>query len=220
MKKTILIIACACMVFSCNSIPRSVKKAFTYHYTDTYTGIDTIINIDGYYANNKIMFYDNGLVVGPFEYGYITEKFNYNESLFLKEIAEKPDIKDSKSFYNTVDCGSYIICGDTIKVQIMHKSWSINDYWRGHENWYKILNKDTLQVINYFPITANKKELEHFIKYYSIPIPVGGRAKIKFVPVPSKPASDYYWILKEKWFWRNETDWKAYMEKVKQIKKK
>jgi hypothetical protein len=30
---------------------------------------------------------------------------------------------------------------------------------------------------------------------------------------------NYYWILREKWFWCNEQDWKNYMEKIKQKKK-
>ena len=42
----------------------------------------------------------------------------------------------------------------------------------------------------------------------------------KFVPVLFKPSSDDAWILKEKWFCCNEQEWKNYMEKVKQNKRK
>jgi len=220
MKKAILtIVICTCLTSSCISIPREIRKAFTYCYTDTYTGIDTLINIDGYYsANNPIIFYDNGLVVHPISSRFI-EQFKNKDTLFLKEIAENLETKESKSFYDFVDCGSYVICGDTIKVQMIHKYYSLNDYWSGMERWYKIIDGN-IHLLDRFLITTNQKEKEVYRRNYPVPIPAGGGAKIPFVPVPVKPPLDYYWILKEKWFWCNEQDWKDYMEKIKQKKKK
>ena len=217
MKKTILIIiAYACLASSCGA-PRRIKNAFTYCYTDTYTGIDTLINIDGYYsAHPSMIFYDNGLVVGPFGFGYNMEQFRNNDTLFLKEIAENPEAKYSKTFYDFINCGSYVICGDTIKVQLIHKSYSMNDDWVGREFWYKIIDRDSLHFLDYFLITTNKKEKEFVKKYY----PFKGGLTKDFVSVPAKPPLDYYWILKEKWFWCNEQDWKDYMKKIEQKKTK
>jgi hypothetical protein len=39
-----------------------------------------------------------------------------------------------------------------------------------------------------------------------------------FMPADSLPSSDC-WLKEEKWIWRNEQDWKNYMEKIKQMKK-
>jgi len=42
-------------MLACSAIPKSIKKAFTYcHYNGKYTGIDTLINIDGYYEEMSI----------------------------------------------------------------------------------------------------------------------------------------------------------------------
>jgi hypothetical protein len=183
---------------------------------DTYTGIDTLIDIDGYYYNSMI-FYDNGLVVDDIWFGYTSERYE-NVSLFLKEIVDNPEAKDSKSFYDFVRCGSYVICSDTIKVQMMYKSHSFNDNWSAYEHWYKIIDGN-LCLLDWFMLTTNKKEKEQHRRNRSIFIPAGRGAKMKVKPVPVKPDPDYFWILKEKWFWQNESDWKAFMEKIKQKQK-
>jgi len=216
MKKILLIIiAYTCLSSSCSGIPRSVRNAFTYCYTDTYTGIDTLINIEGYYPFPFIMFYDNGLVV----YSYGNERFRNSKALFLKEVADDPETKDSKSFYDGADCGSYVVCGDTIKVQMIHAIYSRDDALIGMEDWYQIIDGN-LHLLDAFPVTTNQKEKELWRKRFPIPAKAG--AKMSFVPLPVKPPLDYYWILKEKWFWCNEQDWKEYMQKMEQkkIKKK
>ena len=40
-----------------------------------------------------------------------------------------------------------------------------------------------------------------------------------FTPADSLPSSDC-WLKEEKWIWRNEQDWKDYMERIKEKKKK
>lgn len=208
----LIIITCTCLGLSGCGIPKHVRKAFTYCYTDTYTGIDTLINIDGYHFNSMI-FYDNGLVVNLI-YGYAEQ----TTPLLLKKIIKNPEAKDSKSFYSFNDCGSYKICGDTIKVQMLHNYHSLNDDWGGREEWYRIIDKNTLHFLDWFLITTNQKEQELFRKRYKFPS--SGGAKVPFMPVSTKPPSDYYWILKEKWFWCNEEDWKEYMDSLKATKKR
>lgn len=219
MKKAILIIiACACLALSCSSIPKRVRNAFTYCYTGTYTGIDTLININGYYSvvdsynATSIMFYDNGLAaIGNVSYNM--EQLDKNKPLFYKEVAENPETKEAKHFYNLIDCGSYVICGDTIKIQMIYGVRSIDDNLIGMERWYKIIDKDTLQFLDAFPVTTNKKDKEDWRR--SVPVFSRGGKKITFIPVPVKPQLDYFWILREKWFWCNEQDWKNYMQRIK-----
>ncbi len=215
MKRIILtIITYVCLISSCSSIPKNIRNAFTYCHTDTYTGIDTLINIEGYHFNSLI-FYDNGLVVRPI--GRDSYYLQFKIFSFLEEISKNPETKKSRSFYNTyTECGSYKICGDTIKIQMIHKSYSMNDMCKGWEKWYKIIDKNTLHFLDWFLITTDTKEQEKFRKYYKFSYE--GGATVTFVPMPAKPPLDYYWILKEKWFWRNESDWKAYMGKIKQKK--
>lgn len=218
MKKMILIsIACAYLV-SCASIPRDVRKSFTYCFDGVYTGLDTLIDIDRCYNkdwsyNGVMMFYDNGLVVyeGHFGFSHDGVYFHKNAALFLEGITGDDGINGLKNFYNNAYCGRYVIFGDTIKVQMLHKNTSLADDGDGYEHWYKIAGRDSLLYLYYSPLTTNLKKKESFEEYY-------GRFwshEVKSVPVPVKPQPDNYWIFKKKWFWCNEQDWKAYMGRMK-----
>ncbi len=199
-------------VASCSSIPRRIKNAFTYCHVDAYTGLDTLININGFYTLGTI-FYDNGLAVDLINDDAVN--LQRKDSLYLKELVEKRKYKKGKySYYNFIDCGGYTICGDTIKVKMIHKGYSINDFWIGRETWYKIIDKNTLLVLGDFLITTNEKDKEYERKAY----PFSGGSTVEFKPVSFKPPLDYYWILKEKWFWCNESDWKTYMGNIKHNK--
>ena len=155
------------------------------------------------------MFYNNGLYVY-----YITsiyyddhkkEHIKKDVSSFLQDFSENSKSPGANYFYGNY-WGSYVICGDTIKIQEIYKGRSLNDGWHGKEEWYKIIDKNTIQCIRSFnlPIT---------LPYNSQP--EKKRNPATFVPIPAKPKPDKSWILKEKWFWCNENDWKTYMERLK-----
>lgn len=207
------IFACTCLTLSCCSIPKHIKNAFTNCYTNTYTGLDTLINIEGYY--NSMIFYDNGMVIGTIY--YFRDSLGRKDYSGMDKIIENPHSKDTKAYYNSVDCGSYVICGDTIKVQMIcdynpHYGWNSS-----YEKWYKIVDRNTLNVLEYFSLTTKDGERESSEKSYKSkhPSPV----KVSFVPVRFKPTLEYFWILKEKWFWCNEQDWENYMKHIEQLKK-
>jgi hypothetical protein len=203
---------------------KRVTQAFTLCYADTfiYTGIDTLMNIAGYYANPEnnlchLIFYDNGFVVSRFnDFNHERWKNDVpkNVPLFLKEVVDNPDTKDAIFYYNFVDCGKYIISGDTIKMQMIHRYHSLNDDWEGKERWYKIIDKNTLLCIKGYELTIDKSEKAFIEQNYRLD--VGDYST--FIPVETTPPPNYYWILQEKWFWCNESDWKEYMEKIKKKK--
>jgi hypothetical protein len=139
-----------------------------------------------------------------------------NISLFLQEVAENPNGKDTKWFYSG-EWGSYIIQGDTIKVQYIDKPWPLSSTY-GREEWFKIIDRNTLAFINSMPLSTDKSDWQGY-EYYKANRGEEFKRPIIFVPVPIKPNPDYAWILKEKWFWCNEQDWKNYMERMKGKKK-
>jgi hypothetical protein len=141
MKKVIFILCVLSVLSSCRGIPNDVKRAFTYCYADVYTGIDTLINTDGYY-NRRTFFYKNGLV---FE-GYYPER-DYLELQKLKEFSEE-------RFTSTYFIGIYQIYGDTLKIQYIRETQSLNDAGRGTEKWYKIIDKKTIMCINLLKNTS------------------------------------------------------------------
>lgn len=204
-------------------LPKLAKRGFTYCFDNNDTGIEKLIDIDGYYEsyslirrNNKIdttfntmMFYSNGLYVGAFgdtnrdRIIYDQEKSRWlggNIPLFFEEISKDKDNKKYESFY-LITWGRYIINNDTIKIQHMQKPSALASN-PAYESWYKVTGRNSLIWIKTFridkeyPLRAIDPP-EKNITYY-------------FHKVPIIPPFDNAWILKEKWFWCNENDWKIF----------
>jgi hypothetical protein len=232
---TSLLLMLACAYYP--HIPKSIENSFTYSYDGKNTGIDTLINIDGYYREMSLykrsptvggflkepsiyyvdtfyhyfMFYDNGIFVYNIRDAYYDvlkkELVKKNVPLFLKDFAENSETPVANSFYGNY-WGGYIIRGDTIKTQSMYKGKSLNDGWHLRENWYKIIDENSIMRINSFNLPTT--EISQPVERTHYPI--------IFSPIPAKPKSDKSWILKEKWFWYNEEDWKRYMDSLKMEK--
>ena len=223
----LIMIALALFSLKCSiniSIPKSLKNSFTYCYNDKYTGIDTLINIGGYYKEMLIhkdhpfldtcfhyfMFYDNGLFVYSIrEIYYDDDKKEWikkDVDSFLKNFAENAKSPGANYFYDN-NWGSYIICQDTIKVQKFYKGGSFNDGWHGTETWFTILDKNTILQINSFNLPTDIVTVHKPTEKIIYPA--------NFVLIPAKPKPNKSWILKEKWFWCNEEDWKSYMDRIK-----
>ena len=211
-KIKLALIVCTCLMLSCCSIPRHIKNAFTNCYANTYTGLDTLINIDGYYG--EMIFYDNGMAIRTIY--HLRESDCPKYSSYMDEVIVNPHSKCAKKFYNSIDCGSYVIYGDTIKVQMI-SDYNSHTGWDSWEKWNKIVDKNILTILENFRLTTNKEEREHSGEYYKSINPSPG--VVSFVPMPFKPTLGRFWILKEKWFWCNEQDWENYMKHIEQLKK-
>ena len=240
----LIMLTCALLMLACGGyfprIPKSIKNSFTYCYDGRYSGIDTLINIDGYYEEmfieetsqwiakdffkvtpiyyidtfyHRFMFYDNGMFVYHIlDFYYDAQKkkrVKKDVSLLLKDIAENSEIHCAKNFYGNY-WGGYIISGDTIKMQKMYKGRSLNSGWHLRENWYKIIDKSTILCINSFNLPTT--EISQPVQRTRYPV--------IFIPIPTKPPPDKSWILKEKWFWCNEEEWKAHVEKFNKNNKR
>ena len=232
----LIMLACAFSISACGvyfpRIPKSIKNSFTYRYEVKYSGIDTLINIDGYYREMSVyeksrivggflketlihyvdtfyshfMFYDNGIFVNNIRDVYYDDNkkvwIKKDVASFLKDFGENSKAPGANYFYEN-SWGGYIICGDTIKVQGMYKARSLNDSWHLREDWYKIIDKNTIIRINAFNLPTT--QISQPKNRTSPPI--------IFFPISIKPPPDKSWILKEKWFWCNEEKWKEYQNK-------
>lgn len=214
--------------YSCAGVPKYVQNAFCYCHSEKDIGIDSLINIDGYYyisypdtgilkgGGHSFMFYRNGLYKTLLPAKYDSIKKQYDISFGLLEIVENTNKEASKWFYLGT-WGNYTICKDTIKVQYIDKPMPLTTI-SAREEWYKIIDRNTLIFINSMPLSTDKSDWQNYDNYKYIRDEKAKYPAI-FIPVPIKPNPDDSWILKEKWFWCNESDWKNYMEKIKQKKK-
>jgi hypothetical protein len=189
-------------------VPKHISEGFTYCYDGKDTGIDSLLNTDGYYViaepfNNSgynsqidtlyfnLMFYDNGVCVLNFfpldnKGRFIDNKYI---PLFFQTIIEERESKTSSIFYNSFKWGRYIIEGDTIKVQCIYRprAGETTTIWGINEVWYKIINRTTIIEIPAETLANTTTSLK------SIYLPA------RFVPVKEKPIPDC-WLMKEDWF--------------------
>ena len=191
-------------------VPNRLRKELNC-YTGEYTGLDTLINIHGYYTQ-KIVLDHRGLykkINGEFkEIGFDTTYYNFiffDDGIFIGDIgshnmtvkeyltkmAEDTATFDLRAFYQ----GTYQIFGDTIKVQYV--SYGNANVWFAKEEWYKIIDKNT--IVNFYKENVglawedrNKKAYQP--KWYNNAYPS------KFVYVEIIPESSS-WLKGQKWFY-------------------
>jgi hypothetical protein len=149
-----------------------------FKYSGDYTGIDSIIFIDGYYQS---------LVELPqvysFEIRYEAIMF-YPNGLFCKTTSDNPAIIfNGKGGYKPYTWGNYIISGDTIKMQY------INNY--GFDGGIVVGNYNYL-VKSFDEIVELPKNKE-----------VSCGKIYKFHPLVDRIGYGN-WLLKKKWFYKKE----------------
>jgi len=106
--------------------------------------------------------------------------------------------------------GVYDIQNDTIIVHSYSKSGFLKA-WELTEDRYKIIDRNSIKRI-FFKVRTEDE-------YYKSNSPWINVSPIHFNPADSIPSSDN-WLKENKWIWRNESDWKAYMDRIKIEKKK
>ena len=168
------------------------------------TNIRDLIDIDGYYSqtgyenHNGLMFFEDGTCMEIyFKEGVVIDSIQKNMTKWLYNWMDK-----NGQIQCAVDEATYRIEGDTIIVRNIFISYALLRGWESAESKFKVINRTTIS--------------SSYNDYYS-----GERLdrKYMFVSCDSLPTADM--PLKEhKWIWRNEQDWKDYMQKIKQGKKK
>jgi len=175
-----------------------------------FTGLDTLINTNGIYyyvsgVRNKyngfkiiqekdtsyssFMFWNDGTVV------YLGRNPYTIQSYFDEILAKLEKGKRDKNFYDNL-WGNYWIVGDTVRIQYVYVPYflSLNDFWGREENYFKIIDKNTLKFL-----PKIGKSLE---------------ATAVFLQVERIPPPNCY-IKKRRWFWCNKDDWKEYKRQIK-----
>jgi hypothetical protein len=162
---------------------------FTYKYDGKYTGIDTLIDIKGYYSSDWTIL--------PFNPREDNNYIFYPDGFFIYSFNTK--VKDG--LY-----GRYILCHDTIKAQLMEHNDGI--YCPKSEMWFKIVNKNNISLLymKYLdPITIlDIQEYQFNKEKYLTPS--------KFVPFDSLPDPDTLWIKRMRFFWCDEQKYKEFKE--------
>lgn len=189
--------------------PPSVRKLFKNHcYDGQYTGIDTLININGYYESFDIGTTYKGsevIRVDTFYYhflfyndGIFATFFDRDDTLevFLKKAKDKMEGKD-KNFSNYGFWWRYTIHNDSIQIVSVCPPPGFANTWYAGESWYKILDRNTIITLK------NEYEYKSDSPFSKPGDPV---VRSKYVVSPSRfyPVEDIPpatgWIVNKKWF--------------------
>jgi len=209
-----MIIIFSISVVSCLAQKQEAISKSTIKLEGKNTDIRDLIDIDGYYQDiddtskrTGRIFFEDGTCVTLFWFkeGITEDMKRENLSQAIYSWKQKGQVRWGTYW------GVYKIDKDTIVLQNATKAGLFNMSWSFDKIKYKVLDRQTLKLIYHKDLLA---------KAGGDPYEIGKKTFIdKFVPADSLPSSDC-WLKEEKWIWRNELDWKDYMEKIKQKQKK
>jgi len=205
MKTKIILINIVIIVgfLSCSS-----GKYFINYHTGNYTGLDTLINLQGYYISQNCdrflskvtMFYSNGLAVN------CSIEDDYPSDFLINSFKGK-----LKNIYVGDSWGSYVIENDTIKLQTdMQCEWYYPSGTFIEYSNFKILPDRRIQLISNY--------LRGDSWHYDWKMYPDCNKPSAFFPLETKADSTKCPLLKKKWFWNNEANRKAYMKEIKEKK--
>lgn len=198
--KIIILLQLLFVMHSCYTVHKSVIQDFDYCYSKSETGIESLININGYYEvsytsliENKVIrqeavvFYDDGI---------------YLEFPSVEMLLDSHSISKKSWGEMNVNCGIYKLFLDTIKVQYVY----IGSATSGCETiFYKVKRFDTIDEVFYGNCEAPPKM---FLKNNEV------SKSIKFIPYSKIPEANQIWLKQKKWFWCDEQEWKAYKDSI------
>lgn len=207
----------SCASISLNNDFKHIASKFTYHFTGEGTGIDSVLNINGFFFDSlnvnydsNIMFFSDGLVVENIvDVKRLKNNKNQDIALLLNEICSSED-EHLFDFYN-VNWGSYKLCGDTIKIQMIKYHGGMVEGRYGYVMWYKILDRNTVKKIyvDFFFFSDLPESQREKYTYYP--------DELDIKPLTFKeacvPSTDKAFILKHKWFWKDESKWREFMQR-------
>lgn len=119
---------------SCISVPKNVIKKIDYCYDGKNTGLDSLLNLNGFYylgedfnysTNGEFIFYKNGFIQ------FVTGKYWLEENF------------DDSTEYGSY--GAYTLSNDTIKAQIISspEGMGVIEY----KIWFRIIDFNSLELL-------------------------------------------------------------------------
>ncbi|MFR9166467.1 MAG: hypothetical protein ACLVKO_09730 [Dysgonomonas sp.] len=123
-------------------------SGFTYKYDGRYTGIDTLINVDGYYQSDSIIKVESTGISYTYKFMF------YRDGLCCMTISDA--VKSFQTGEYPVRWGTYILAKGIIKTQIIADDFGTGKRLVCYYN-FKIINGNQIKMIS--SGTSLKKEM-------------------------------------------------------------
>lgn len=190
---SLLVIMNSCVV------PRHIRNTFIGCYDGMQTGIDTLLDLSGcFWSGPNVPFIDR---FSTTTCGFLVF---YNDGMVIAGGFSKITPDDWKSYIQSEFNDLSVIDGDwglyewkdsIIRMQLISYPNPPAQY-NSYIVRYKVIDRHTIQKILF----------DEVIRTY------------RFMPMEQLPSSDC-WLKSQKWFWCNESERKAYIDKIKKKKK-
>ncbi|PXV62236.1 hypothetical protein CLV62_12159 [Dysgonomonas alginatilytica] len=207
-KKELIILICLLSSFSCASQKKEVIAKSTIKLEGGNTNIRDLIEIDGYYADSIYRKYGSYIFFedGTWVYFHFKGESTNNE---IKSNLSKTIVtwKEGKQILWGGNWGVYAIRDDTIIIHSYDKPALLKG-WSLDEIRFKIIDREAIKAVYFRSILKSADD------YYKTHSPWKNGELKHFTSADSLPSSDN-WLKEHKWIWRNESDWKNYMQKIK-----
>ena len=189
MKRVVIFISLVFIIFAgCTYLPPlGIRKDFKYCLTREKTGLDTLIDINGYYAaapgitqwNGRI--WPNDTLIPAYVF--------YDNGFVFKTTAIDNFIKNKKIILlGMVEPGGYILRGDTIKLQYVNAPGGQSRDLA--EMWFKIIDRNTIERI----------ETEKTTPLSYVELPSYAERIYIFRPLEINVKPEDTWIYNKNWF--------------------
>jgi hypothetical protein len=199
-------------IISCG-VPHWLKNDLTLCYYGKNTGIESLININGYYHYSKtyvekrrnttagewrwekdsttydLIFFSDGSLIVCFG---DPDRDRNNIPLYFQELVEKEKLNNKRYSLNATFNGKYQIFGDTIKAQYINRP-GLTNTWYGFETMYKIIDRNKLKIIYKKHLTRDKNDRIDILSLTKYDY-------IRFCPVSVIPNAKV-WLTNRRWFW-------------------
>lgn len=198
------------LLVSCTTLapPQMLRSNFVNCYDGKDTGISSKLEVDGFYRMGSprdrygingerrhvidtlfinFMLFRDGMIVYNFD-GYSETTKGYLEKAALDE-------KEKKRFSQNFHWGRYILSGDTIKAQWFNHPSLLAAPWIGHEEWFMIIDRETLKYIRSKPISIRESG-----QSITTDMAEYGYSNARFIELEFRPDSTS-WLKDQDWFW-------------------
>ncbi len=195
-------------VWQGKKVPDTILNNFNKCYDGRNTGIERILNIDGYYKSKTLykgVRYDSQK--NPIYYDVSTDIIFYKDGIFGYNFNIPEDTNYQPA---SVYQGLYTFSSDTIKTQYLNKP-SYMAPWEAWEVWYLVVSRSEIKEIRKFPIHEMSKS--DWINFYDYGVDKMHDSYI--FTSNSKIYNSESWLKKEKWFWCNEKDYQNFLDSLR-----
>jgi len=206
MKTIFLPIILSLVLVSCSFLRQNTQavESFTYCFNDEYTGLDTLLNINGfYYSVYNLSMDEKNKNIQIHDTIYPSFAF-FKNGMYVSNLCVDC-LQNIKIQSIGGEWGLYTLCGDTIKAQFIEPPSSMS-FTKG-EIWFKIIDKNTVQPLGTKYQTPMKSDDIKQVRNNKQSIKL-----CKFTPLYALPDPNKSWIINEKWFWCNEEAYKRWKE--------